>query len=111
VVERRPRKKTAAKKEEKKEGMPAAPSSRLTGAALVIKKGMAQATKTDGLPRAPRTSVVTLTINEGVKTLYADVLATARQKVPLAEIGVESLGMRKSMTGGIIIRLPGDKDR
>jgi hypothetical protein len=54
---------------------------------------------------------VTLTINEGVKTSYADVLATVRQKVPLAEIGVESLGMRKSMIGGIIIRLPGDKDR
>jgi hypothetical protein len=116
VVERRPRKKRAARKEEKKEGMPAAPSSRLTGArntsaALVTKKGMAQATKTAGLPRAPRTSAVTLTINEGAKTSYADVLATARQKVPLAEIGVESLGMRKSMTGGIINRLPGDKDR
>jgi hypothetical protein len=50
-------------------------------------------------------------MNKGVKTSYADVLATARQKVPLAEIGVESLGMRKSMTGGIIIRLPGDEDR
>jgi hypothetical protein len=54
---------------------------------------------------------VTLTINEGVKTSYADVLATARQKFPLAKIGVESLGMRKSMIGGVIIRLPGDKDR
>jgi hypothetical protein len=58
-----------------------------------------------------RTSAVPLTINEGVKTSYANVLATARQKVPLAEIGVESLGMWKSMTGGIVIRLPGDKDR
>jgi hypothetical protein len=77
----------------------------------VTKKGMAQATKTAELPRAPRTSAVTPTINKGVKTSYADVLATARQKVPLAEIGVESLGMRKSMTGGIIIRLPGDKDK
>jgi hypothetical protein len=116
VVERRPRKKRAARKEEKKEGTPVAPSSKLTGArktgaALVTKKGMAQATKTAGLSRAPHTSAVTLTINEGVKTSYADVLATARQKVSLAEIGVESLGMRKSMTGGIIIRLPGDKDR
>jgi hypothetical protein len=54
---------------------------------------------------------VTLTINEGVKTSYADVLATARQKFPLAKIGVESLGMRKSMIGGVIIQLPGDKDR
>jgi hypothetical protein len=77
----------------------------------VTKKGMAQATKTAGSPRAPRTSAVTLTINEGVKTSYADVLATVRQKVPLAEIGVESLGMRKSMIGGIIIRLPGEKDK
>jgi hypothetical protein len=45
-------------------------------------------------------SVVTLAINEGVKTSYADFLATARQKVPLAEIGDVSLGIRKSMTGG-----------
>jgi hypothetical protein len=116
VVERRPRKERASRKEEKKEGTPVAPLSRLTGArktgaALVTKKRMAQATNTAGLPRAPRTSVVTLTINEGVKTSYADVLATARQKVPLAEIGADSLGMRKSMTEGIIIRLPGDKDR
>jgi hypothetical protein len=117
VVEKPPRKKRAARKEErKKEGMPAAPSSRSTGARktgaiLGNKKGMAQAMKTAGLPRAPRTPAVTLTINEGVKTSYADVLATARQKVPLAESGVESLVMRKSMTGGIIIRLPGDKDR
>jgi hypothetical protein len=116
VVERRLRKKRAARKEEKKEGTPAAPSSRLTGArktgaAPATKKGTAQATKTAGLPCAPRTSAVTLTINEGGKTSYADVLATARQKVPLAKIGVESLGMRKSMIGGIIIRLPGDKDR
>jgi hypothetical protein len=64
--------------------MPATPSSRLTGARktgaeLVTKKGMVQATKTAGSPRAPRTSAVTLTINEGVKTSYADVLATARQ--------------------------------
>jgi alkylated DNA nucleotide flippase Atl1 len=99
VVERRPRKKRSARKAEKKEETPAAPSTRLTGArktgaAPATKKGTAQATKTAGLPRVPRTSAVTLTINKGVKTSYANVLATARQKVPLAEIGVESLGMR-----------------
>jgi hypothetical protein len=42
---------------------------------------MEQASKTAGLPGAPCTSAVTLTITEGVKTSYADVLATARQKV------------------------------
>jgi hypothetical protein len=35
----------------------------------------------------------------------------SRRRDPLAEIGVESFGMRKSVIGGIIIRLPGDKDR
>jgi hypothetical protein len=100
VVERRPRKKRTARKEEMKEVAPAAPLTRPTGAAPATRKGTAQATKTAGLPRTPRTSAATPTINKGVKTSYADVLATARQKVPLAEIGVESLGMRKSMTGG-----------
>ena len=32
---------------------------------------------------------------------YADVINTARQNIPLAEIGVESLNMRKAMTGAI----------
>jgi hypothetical protein len=109
--------KAAVEEEDRKEGgAPAAPptrptGARKTGAALATKKGTAQVTIAAGLPRAPRTSAETLTMNKGVKISYADVLATARQKVPLAEIGVESLGMRKSMTGGIIIRLPGDKDR
>jgi hypothetical protein len=100
VMKRRPRKKRTARKEEKKEATPAASSTRLTGArktgaAPATKKGTAQTRKTAGLPRASRTSAVTVTINEGVKTSYADVLATAWQKVPLATIGVESLGMRK----------------
>jgi hypothetical protein len=37
--------------------------------------------------------------------------ATAREKIPLMEIGVESVEMRKAMTGAIIIRVPGDRDR
>jgi hypothetical protein len=43
--------------------------------------------------------------------LYADVLAAARKKIPLKEIGVDSVDMKKTMTGAIIIRVPGDKDR
>lgn len=42
---------------------------------------------------------------------YADVLQAAREKVPLSELGVESLHMKKAMTGAIIIRVPGDRDR
>jgi hypothetical protein len=43
--------------------------------------------------------------------LYADVLAAARKKIPLKEIGVDSVDMKKTMTGAILIRVPGDKDR
>lgn len=43
--------------------------------------------------------------------LYADVLTTAIQNIPLTEIGVESVDMKKAMTGAIIIKIPGDKDR
>jgi hypothetical protein len=42
---------------------------------------------------------------------YADVLATAREKIPLTEIGVESVETRKAMTGAIMIRVPGDRDK
>jgi hypothetical protein len=42
---------------------------------------------------------------------YADVITTARQNIPFAEIGVESVDMKRAMTGAIIIKVPGDKDR
>ena len=42
---------------------------------------------------------------------YADVINTARQSIPFVEIGVESLNMRKAMTGVIVITVPGDRDR
>lgn len=50
-------------------------------------------------------------MNEGARMSYADVLEAARAKVPLSEVGVESVDMRKAMTGAIIIRVPGDRDR
>jgi hypothetical protein len=45
------------------------------------------------------------------KTSYAEVLATARGKIPLAEVGIEAIKMRKAMTGAIILEVPGYKDR
>nr|XP_033188906.1 uncharacterized protein LOC117156201 [Bombus vancouverensis nearcticus] len=62
-------------------------------------------------PRAPRTSAVTLTLNEGARMSYADVLEAARTRIPLSELGTERLEMKKAMTGAIIIQVPGDKDR
>ncbi|XP_033315471.1 uncharacterized protein LOC117213895 [Bombus bifarius] len=42
---------------------------------------------------------------------YAEEFEAARAKVPLSELGVESVEMKKAMTGAIIIRVPGDRDR
>jgi hypothetical protein len=49
-------------------------------------------------------------LSEGAKMSYADVLAATRKKIPLKEIGVDSIDMKKAMTGAIIIRVPGDRD-
>jgi hypothetical protein len=84
---------------------------RSSAAAATTKKEPIQASRTATLPRRPRTSAVTLTLSEGAKMSYADVLVTVRQKIPLTEIGVESIEMKKAMTGAIITWVPGDKDR
>lgn len=38
-------------------------------------------------------------------------LATARQKVPLAEFGMQRVKIKKAMTESIILEVPGDKER
>jgi hypothetical protein len=63
------------------------------------------------LPRLPRSSAVTLTLSEGAKASYVEVIKAMRGKIPLAEDGIESVRLRKAMTGGIIVEVPGDKDR
>jgi hypothetical protein len=60
------------------------------------------------LPRSPRSSAVTLTLS---KISYAEVLTTARGKIPLAEVGIEKMKMRKAMTGAIVLEVLSDKDR
>jgi hypothetical protein len=92
------------------------PQTRTTGAvkssADTPTKGPAQALKASTpLPRTLRTSAVNLTLSEGSKMSYADVITTAKQNIPLTEIGVESVNMKRAMTGAIIIKVPGDKDK
>ena len=89
--------------------------TRMTGAPrtsiVAPKNGPAQTPKTAILPRTPRTSAVSVTLNEGSRISYADVINTAGQSILLAEIGVESLNMRKMMTDTIVIMVLGDRDR
>lgn len=60
------------------------------------------------LLRLPDSFAVTLTLREWTKTSYAEVLATARQKVSLAEVGIERFKIRKAKTGDIILEVPWD---
>ncbi|XP_033365025.1 caldesmon-like [Bombus vosnesenskii] len=63
------------------------------------------------LPRRPRTSAVTITIKKGIAKSYAEVLATARDNIHLTEVGIESIKMRKAITGGVILEVPKDQKR
>jgi hypothetical protein len=63
------------------------------------------------LPRTPRASAVTVTLSEAAKTSYAEVLVRARSHISLKELGVERVDMRKTATGAIVIRVPGDRER
>jgi hypothetical protein len=78
-----------------------------------MKAGPTSASRMATLPRIQRTSAVTLTLSEGTKTktTYAEIIATARGSIPITEIGVKSIGMRKAVTGAVIIKVPGDKGR
>jgi hypothetical protein len=77
----------------------------------VARKIPGQATRTATLPRIPRASAVTVTLSEGARMSYAEVLAQAREKISLKELEVEKVEMRKAVTGAIIISVPGDKGR
>lgn len=61
------------------------------------------------LPRTPQTSAVTITVKEGSAQSYVEVLAAARDSIPLAEVGVKALKMRKAMTGGVVLELSEDQ--
>jgi hypothetical protein len=73
------------------------------------KKTPGKTARTGILPRTSRASAVTVTLSGGAGISYADVLAQAREKISLKEIGVERVEMRKAMTGAIIITVSGDK--
>ena len=48
-------------------------------------------------PRLPSSSAVDLTLSEETKSSYAEMLATARQNVPLAEVGTKRVTIKEAM--------------
>lgn len=58
-------------------------------------------------PRAPKTAAITVTIPAGSNLTYSAVMAAAKQRVKLADIGVTNIRQKRAATGGIIIEVPG----
>ncbi|XP_011684679.1 PREDICTED: uncharacterized protein LOC105448018 [Wasmannia auropunctata] len=62
----------------------------------------------EGLPsrRPPRSSAVTLSCPEGGMS-YAEAIRTAREKIVLDDLGIADTRMRNTVSGGVLIELPG----
>ena len=57
--------------------------------------------------RAPRRAVITMTVAPGSQKTYADIMAAAKSKISLQEVGISDLSAQRSITGGLILEIPG----
>ncbi|XP_076398060.1 uncharacterized protein LOC143266359 [Megachile rotundata] len=60
------------------------------------------------LPKPPRTAAVTITVAPGGPRSYADIMREAREKVPLAEVGIAEVRYRQAVTGAMVLEVPGE---
>lgn len=58
--------------------------------------------------RPPKTAAVAIQ-RKGDKYNYVDILKEAKSKVNLQQLGIEDTRIRRAITGGIIIEIPGDQ--
>ncbi|KAI8425460.1 hypothetical protein MSG28_007205 [Choristoneura fumiferana] len=56
----------------------------------------------------PRTAAVVLTIKEGATMSYSEVLVKARTSIKLADVGLESVKVRTTMTGSKMLEVGGE---
>ncbi|XP_011684296.1 PREDICTED: uncharacterized protein LOC105447788 [Wasmannia auropunctata] len=88
----------------------ALPGSRMMSSQVENDRGAppsARKTKGTALPnRRPRSSAVTLICPEGNMS-YAEALKKAKEKIILGDLGTEDTRMRCTVSGGILIELPG----
>lgn len=57
--------------------------------------------------RPPRRSAVTITVAPGSKKTYAEAMAAAKTKINLQEMDIADIRVRRSITGGLILEIPG----
>ena len=61
------------------------------------------------LSHIPRTSAVTITLKDRSGQSYAKVLTAAKDSVSLAEVGIDAVRMRKTVTGGVALEVSEDQ--
>lgn len=59
--------------------------------------------------RPPKTAAVVIS-NKESKRSYADILREAKSKVNLQQLGIAETKIRRALTGGIIIEIPGEQN-
>ncbi|XP_046629516.1 uncharacterized protein LOC124309827 [Neodiprion virginianus] len=59
--------------------------------------------------KAPRTAAVAIKSREE-NTPYAEILKFAREKIQLAELGIEETRVRRAANGGVLIEIPGPEN-
>nr|XP_034195327.1 uncharacterized protein LOC117611491 [Osmia lignaria] len=102
-----------AKRSQKQEGPPpttGGPAAKKgqQGTKAPPKKAPAPAAKKAKPARPPKTAAVTLTLAPDAKVTYAEVMATAREKVDLKTIGITEIRPRRAVTGGLVLEIPGE---
>ncbi|XP_076764848.1 uncharacterized protein LOC143431794 [Xylocopa sonorina] len=60
------------------------------------------------LPRNPTTAAVTLALPQGSAASYADVMAAAKKRICLKDLGIEEVRTRKALTGALILEITGE---
>ena len=59
------------------------------------------------LPKVPKTAAVAVTVVEGAATTYTEVMRAARTRIQLPDLGVETVEMKKAVTGGVLMNVSG----
>lgn len=59
------------------------------------------------LPKTPSRAAVALTLQNPSDKGYAEVMAVAKKRVDLSEIGIESVVVKRSITGGLLLEISG----
>lgn len=60
--------------------------------------------------KAPKMAAVTITTAPGSKTTANEALAAARRHVNLAEMGLDEVRIRPTISGGVLIEVPGEEN-